>query len=116
MDVLIILSFIAPFVMLLVGNLLKKHPVTDMDRHQGYNTPSSRKSQAHWDYAQSIAPGIFITYGKTAFIIILIIDVVLYLLPINIDTVVSSGIGIGLIFVFIAFFTVEKQIGEKFPD
>lgn len=60
----LLLNLIIPFVMILVGYLFMKHPVWDMESHNGYNTPTSRKSQAHWDYAQSIAPGIFISLGK----------------------------------------------------
>ena len=62
---LIALNFIIPFVMVFVGYILKKHPVKDMTSGNGYNTPTSRKSQEHWDYAQSIAPNIFIGIGKT---------------------------------------------------
>ena len=62
---LLILNFVIPFVMIFVGYILKKHPVKDMNSGNGYNTPSSRKSQEHWDYAQSIAPNIFIGIGKT---------------------------------------------------
>ena len=60
---LLILNFVIPFVMIFVGYILKKHPVKDMNSGNGYNTPSSRKSQEHWDYAQSIAPNIFIGIG-----------------------------------------------------
>lgn len=80
MKILIILNFIIPFVMILVGYILKKHPVTDMRQHQGYNTPSSRKSQEHWDYAQSIAPDIFVKHGKMLLVFILILVVFFYLL------------------------------------
>ena len=52
---LLVLNLIVPFVMILVGYSFKKHPVTDMNSGNGYNTPTSRKSQEHWDYAQSIA-------------------------------------------------------------
>ena len=57
---LLVLNFIIPFVMVFVGYILKKHPAKDMTSGNGYNTPTSRKSQEHWDYAQSIAPNIFI--------------------------------------------------------
>lgn len=62
---LIALNFIIPFVMVFVGYILKKHPVKDMTSGNGYNTPTSRKSQEHWDYAQSIAPNIFIGISYT---------------------------------------------------
>ena len=66
---LLLLNFIVPFVMILVGDILKKHPAADMKSNNGYNTPTSRKSQEHWDYAQRIAPGNFISFGKALGII-----------------------------------------------
>lgn len=42
MQALLILNLIVPFVMLVVSFLLRKHPVTDMQSHNGYNTPTSR--------------------------------------------------------------------------
>ena len=65
---LLLLNLIMPFVMIFVGFILKKHPVTDIKSGNGYNTPTSRKSQGHWDYAQSIAPDIFISFGNCFFI------------------------------------------------
>ena len=65
----LILTLIIPFVMFLVGNMLKRHPISDMRSQNGYNTPLSRKSQAHWDYAQNIAPDIFILFGVRLFLI-----------------------------------------------
>ena len=62
---LLILNFVIPFVMIFVGYILKKHPVKDMNSGNGYNTPSSRKSQEHWDYPQRIAPNIIPGIGKT---------------------------------------------------
>ena len=38
---LLLLNLIIPFVMILVGWILKKHPVMDMKSHNGYNTPAS---------------------------------------------------------------------------
>ena len=60
---LLVLNLIIPFVMIIVGDILKKHPVENMKSNNGYNTPTSRKSKAHWEYAQSIAPDIFINHG-----------------------------------------------------
>ncbi len=68
MQALLLLNLITPFVMVLVGAILKKHPVSDMSTQNGYNTPTSRKSQEHWDYAQEIAPDIYLSLGKYPFI------------------------------------------------
>lgn len=52
----LLINLVIPFVMILVGLILRKYPVSDMNRHNGYNTPTARKSKEHWDYAQKIAP------------------------------------------------------------
>ena len=65
MHALLMLNLIIPFVMILVGYMFKNHPVSTMESNNGYNTPTSRKSKKHWDYAQRIAPGNFIYFGKT---------------------------------------------------
>ena len=79
MPFLLFLNLIVPYVMILTGSILKKHPVSDMKSQNGYNTPTSRKSQAHWDYAQSIAPDIFISLGKILGIIEIILSVMMFL-------------------------------------
>ena len=66
---LLVLNLIIPFVMIIVGDILKKHPVENMKSNNGYNTSTSRKSKAHWEYAQSIAPDIFINHGKILVIV-----------------------------------------------
>ena len=75
MAALLILNFIIPFVMLVVGFVLKMRPQPwpgpgsgikwKLDG-SGYNTPLARRSKAHWDFAQITAPGFFIRYGKLA--------------------------------------------------
>ncbi len=80
---LLILNFIIPFVMILLGYLLKKYPVTDRNSGCGYNTPASRRSQGHWDYAQEIAPDIF------------------------------RGIAIGVIFLLLGFYRTETKIKNR---
>lgn len=83
---LLILNFIIPFVMILLGYLLKKYPVTDRNSGCGYNTPASRSSQEHWDYAQEIAPDIF------------------------------RGIAIGVIFLLLGFYRTETKIKNRFSE
>ena len=106
---LLILNFVIPFVMIFVGYILKKHPVKDMNSGNGYNTPSSRKSQEHWDYAQSIAPNIFIGIGKTLgfgrnrFVYILIF------LNISAQSTVFAGVAVGIIFLFLGFTKLKQE-------
>ena len=100
---LIALNFIIPFVMVFVGYILKKHPVKDMTSGNGYNTPTSRKSQEHWDYAQSIAPNIFIGIGKTLGLVEIVLCISLLLLNISTQTTVFAGVVVGIIFLIFGF-------------
>ena len=105
---LIALNFIIPFVMVFVGYILKKHPVKDMTSGNGYNTPTSRKSQEHWDYAQSIAPNIFIGIGKTLGLVEIVLCISLLLLNISTQTTVFAGVVVGIIFLIFGF--VKKKL------
>lgn len=113
MQVLLVLNLIVPFVMILVGACMKKYPQSDMRKQNGYNTPTSRKSQAHWDYAQRIAPDIFISLGKYLFLLEAIADIILFLLHISIDWSVTIGTGIGMAFLFYGIYYTDTKITEK---
>ncbi len=115
MYVLILLNFIVPFVMVSTGYMLNKKQY-GMDTGNGYNTPVSRKSQMHWDYAQSIAPGIFIAMGKRLFIIEIIISIVMAVLQFSARVIVITGEFTGVVFLCLAFYYTDLKIKEKFPE
>lgn len=110
---LLILNLIIPFVMLLVGSILKKHPVKDMQSQNGYNTPTSRKSQEHWDCAQSIAPANFIALGKISGGIEIISSLAMFLLQISIYTALSVGFCVGVFFLILGFYKTDSEIRKK---
>ncbi len=116
MRVMLLLNFIVPFVMILVGVLLKRYPVSDMRTQNGYNTPTSRKSQAHWDYAQQIAPDIYIFLGKCLFAVEVVLCVMLWLLRVSVEKSLIIGEGIGAACLFYGFYHTDRKIEEKFSD
>lgn len=113
---LLFLNLIVPFVMILVGCILKKHPVSDMKSQNGYNTPVSRKSQAHWDYAQSIAPDIFISLGKILGIIEIILIVLMLLVHASYQAALIAGGCAGVGFLFFGFYKTDSEIEKKFME
>ena len=113
---LLLLNLIIPFVMILVGDILKRHPVTDIKSGNGYNTPTSRKSQEHWNYAQSIAPNIFIGIGKTLGLVEIVLCISLLLLNISTQTTVFAGVVVGIIFLIFGFYKTETGITSKFAN
>lgn len=113
---LLLLNFIVPFVMILVASILKKKPVEDMKSSNGYNTPTSRKSQAHWDYAQKIAPDIFMLLGKTLGIIEIVISIGLFLLQVPSNRILIVGGSIGAGFMFLGFLKTDSEIKKRFEE
>ncbi len=113
---LLVLNFVIPFVMIFVGYILKKHPVKDMTSGNGYNTPTSQKSQEHWDYAQSIAPNIFIGTGKTLGLVEIVLCIFLLLLNISAQFIVFTGVVVGIIFLILGFYKTEAGIKSKFAN
>lgn len=113
MEALLLLNLITPFVMVLVGVLFKKRPESDMSKQNGYNTPVSRKSQEHWDYAQSIAPAIYISMGKILCLIEAILSIALLVLKVSIGASVGIGTGIGFVYLFLSFYVIDSKIEEK---
>lgn len=114
MYALVLLNFIVPFVMVLVGYLLKKYPVKDMGSQNGYNTPASRKSQEHWDYAQGIAPGIFMGMGKWSGIAELMLTIFLFAGKAPVGCFLAAGSALGFSCLILAFYKTETRIKEKF--
>ena len=116
MKALLILNLIVPFVMLLVSFQLRKHPVTDMQSHNGYNTPTSRKSKVHWDYAQKIAPDVFQYYGKIFLIVEILLSVAFFILDINVNIAIIIGTIIGFCGLFLGFWKTENNIKDNCPQ
>lgn len=116
MQGLLLLNAIVPLVMTLVGAILKKCPVSDMRSQNGYNTPVSRRSQRHWDYAQEIAPGIFISMGKGLLLLEAVISIVLLMLGISAVTAVIVGTVIGFVALFGTFFYTDSRIVESVEE
>lgn len=114
MYTMLLLNFITPFVMIYVGFLFKKHPVKDRTTQNGYNTPLSRKSQAHWDYAQSIAPDIFISIGWLACAFELVFNLFLFFCQVSIDIALTAGNAAGLLFLIGGFCKTERKLKQKF--
>lgn len=113
---LLILNLIIPFVMLIVGYILKKNTVENMKSSNGYNTPTSRKSKEHWEYAQSIAPNIFINQGKILAIIEIVLSVVLFVFKVSTKDILTVGIIIGFIFLLFSFYKTENKINNRFTN
>ncbi len=92
---------------IVLGVLLKKFPVKKISKCSGYSTPTSRKSQEVWDYAQVIAPKIALNMGLILFLVM----AVLTLLNLTLEKITIT---INFISLFIYFAIVEGQLKKKF--
>ena len=121
---LLLLNFIIPLVMLLVSIFLKRgsHPYPGPARYQtkwkvdfsGYNTPLSRKSQAHWDYAQQIAPGVFLKHAIPAAVAAVLFGAAGFLWENGAQILMWCAVGIGFGCMIRAFRRVETALTDEF--
>lgn len=106
----LILNFITPFVLICVGAMLKRHPQHDMSRQNGYNTPTARKSQAHWDYAQKIAPDIYISFGKWMLPVKASLCLLALVLSVSASQALVIGSGIDIAVLVYSFIYTDAKI------
>lgn len=114
MQALLVLNFIVPCIMVFVGAVLKKHPVSDPRSGNGYNTPTARKSEAHWEYAQQIAPGRFILLGKWLFLAEIVLSALLFAVRLFVGWSVMIGSCFGFLWLCYAFYDTDRRIKERF--
>lgn len=107
---LLLLNFITPFVLIYVGVLLKRHPQHDMSRQNGYNTSVSRKSQAHWDYAQEIAPDIYVSFGKRMLPAKAVISLLALVLPVSVAQILVIGTCMDIFVLVYSFIYTDDKI------
>ncbi len=81
-----------------------------MDPNNGYNTSASRKTRERWDYAQSAAPDIFISLGKTLGIIEIALSAVMFLFHVLVHAALRVGGVVGLGFLFIGFYKTDSEM------
>ena len=95
---LLILNFIIPFVMILLGYLLKKYPVTDRNSGSGYNTPASRSSQGALGLCPGNCSGYFSGTGHKAWDNRSYFKCMLVYIKVPVVHSLLTGIAIGVIF------------------
>lgn len=105
----IFLDLITPIVMLIVGYGLKRHPRTEIGSN-GYSTPSSRKSQKAWDFAQSTAPAVFVKTGWIFLLLLIIMNTAMLLLGTGETVLKIAGWTVSVLGLAQAFIDTERRI------
>ena len=89
-----------------------KFPPKKINKIYGYRTKASRKSQAHWDFAQAYSSKVM----KNCGLALIILACTLYFLKAQIPYQEVIGIGLVLLFCFIPVLVTESALREKFPE
>lgn len=121
MKLFLLLNFITPAVMLLVAEGLRRHKPCYPGPYgagkwkagaSGYNTPLSRKSQAHWDAGQKAAAEEFCANGKMALVAALVCSMLgLTFWPWWVGLAVGCTLGLGSMVE--AFVQTELKIKDQ---
>jgi len=89
-----------------------KKPPKKINSTYGYRTQASRKSQAHWDFAQAYSSKVM----KNCGLAMIILGCSLYFLKPQILFQEFIGIFLAVLFCFIPLIVTERALKERFPE
>ncbi len=115
------INFILPSVMILLGVIMRirKAEYPGLKRQvfrSGYRSKRALISKEHWDFAQIIAPVYLLRYGIIAFLFELICTGIIVFYKVESEAVSFIFTFIPFLFMFIAFYNIEKRIAFKFNN
>ena len=67
-----------------------------------------------WDYAQSIAPDIFVFLGKILGILEVILNVMMFLFHTSYQLALTVGGCLGVVFLLFGFYKTDMEIEKRF--
>lgn len=107
----LVVAFICPIVLTIVGLYLKKHINTDRGK-SGYITKKSMESEETWIYAQIISPRIYLNMAVANSVIVLCVILVMLIGNYNYNMIIEICNCIGFIFIFIPFWVIDHKIED----
>ncbi len=115
----IMIYFIVPCVMILISAIMRirRAEYPGLKRQvvrSGYRSKRALSSKEHWDYAQIIAPVFLLRYGIIALVFELICTGIIIFLKVESEAVGFILAFIPFLFMFMAFYKIEKRISFKF--
>ncbi len=124
---IVLINLFFPTLLISMGLALKKtkaeYPETEvMTRRRtngirlGYRTPTSISSREAWDYAQIIAPLMFIKYAKILYIIEIILSFIIVIFKVENDYLKWSGYGLGITFLILSVLLTDRNIENKIKN
>ena len=107
----LVVAFICPIVLTIVGLYLKKDINTDRGK-SGYITKKSMESEETWIYAQIISPRIYLNMAVANSVIVLCVILVMLIGNYNYNMIIEICNCIGFIFIFIPFWVIDHKIED----
>ena len=125
---MLLLNFVIPAAMFVCGWMLKKEsrpypgPAPRMTKWKinlnGYDTPCSRTSKAHWDFAPKAAPKHFLKWAWYALLAAVVMSVLGGVLqsgnPNAVQYANYVSIGMGVFCMAMAFRNTENELRDQF--
>jgi uncharacterized membrane protein len=105
-------QFILSIVFVLAGFLMMKFPPKKINPLYGYRTARSMKSTEAWNYAQRVSARRMLLCGLAGMLIFIIISVLKFDEGIHGISMIATLV----ITIFYTFYSVERDLKEKFPD
>ncbi len=106
-----LLIFIFPIVLCTIALYFKSKSTFEIGK-SGFITQKSIKSKETWNYAQKIAPNVYLKMSIVCAFLDFLITIVMFVANIEYETIICFCSFVGLVFAIIPFFIVDKKIDE----
>ena len=111
MGIRFLLIFIFPIVLCTVALYFKSKRKFEIGK-SGFITKKSVKSKETWDYAQKIAPDVYLKMSIVCAFLDFLITIVMFIADIEYEIIIYFCSFVGFVFVIIPIFIVDKKIDE----
>lgn len=110
-----ITDLMIPFIMILIGFVMRKHPPKDINPIYGYRTARSMQSQEAWDYAHQVCGKVWLICGPITLILIIASKIITpRITGLKPDELTFYHLAVSLVILILTIPIVETALSKRF--
>lgn len=114
---LFVCNLLIPLLMLIIGLVWEKHPVTDINGAIGYRTARSMKNQETWNFAQRYMGKIWKKTGSALFFPSIAVNIICFFVGEDVFAIVTAVLEtVQVIVLLVSIIPIERALKKNFDE
>lgn len=114
---LFVCNLLIPLLMLIIGLVWEKHPVTDINGAIGYRTARSMKNQETWNFAQHYMGKIWKKTGFALFFPSIVVNIICFFVGEDVFAIVTAVLEtVQVIVLLVSIIPIERALKKNFDE